>query len=166
MKDLGHPPETMPKTVVLDSLTELQRAEVMRRAGNIEGKFLTDVEAPEIRHWGQLLNQFTLMAHLFYQLPMHVNIVGLEDVQYGDRTIGEDPPIVGYRVALQGQAKRQFPAYAYTVMRLERAAKNLPYYNIGTTSSQVSRTKEQTGMLPKKVPDPTIPKLAKLLKGG
>lgn len=165
MESYSHPADQMPKTVIVDSLTELQRSEVMRRAGNTEGKFLTDVEAPQIQHWGQLLNQFTLLAHLFYQLPIHVMFVGLEDVQYGKRVVGQEAPITGYRLALQGQAKRQFPAYALTVMRLERAPKGAKEFNRGITSSSVSRTKEQTGYLPAIIPNPTLPKIAKLLGG-
>ena len=169
---LGHDKDTMPKTVVADSLTELQRSEVMRRAGNAAGVFLTDVEVPHPQQWGSLLNQFTLLAHLFFQLPLHIVFSGLETVDYGPHAVGEQAPIVGYRVALQGQAKRQFPAYALTVMRLERAAKGSktssgePVFNVGYTSGTKAKTKDQTGMLPDVIPNPTIPMLVKLLQGG
>lgn len=155
----------MPKTVVIDSLTELQRSEVMRRAGNPEGKFLVDVAAPEIRDWGSLLNQFTLLANLFYQLPYHVVFGGLESVDYGEHAVGETPPIEGYRMALQGQAKRQFPAYALTLLRLERAPRNSKAFNVAHTRSVKMATKDQTGMLPEKILNPTIPKIAKMLGG-
>lgn len=154
-----------PKTVVTDSLTELQRAEVMRRAGNPVGKFLTDVEAPLIQHWGQLLNQFTLLANKFYALPMHVVFLGLEDVDYAPRVVGQAPRATGYRLALQGSAQRQFPAYALTVMRLERAPRNSEVYAVGETKAIRAKTKEQTGRIPAKVLGPTIPMLARMLRG-
>ena len=154
-----------PKTVVIDSLTELQRAEVMRIAGNQPGRFVRDVEPPEIQHWGSLLNEFTLLAHLFYQLPYHLVFVGLEQTDYAKKVIGETRQAVGYRLALQGAAQKQFPAYALTVMRLDRAPANLEMHAIGYTYSVLSKTKEQTGMLPAKIGAPTIPKLAKLLLG-
>lgn len=157
-------PDEMPKTIAVDSLTELQRSEVMRRAGNPPGKFLTEIEPPQIQHWGSLLNQFTLLAHLFYNLPYHVVFTGLESVDYGKAPVGEMPPITGYRVALQGQAKRQFPAYALVVMRLERAAPNVKAFCRGLTRGRRSKTKEQTSVLPPKVFDPTIPMFAKLLQ--
>ena len=163
MLDRGY--EGLPKTVVVDSITELQRSEVMRRAGNQEGKFLVDVERPQIQHWGALLNQLTLLANLFFGLPIHIIFNGLESVDYGSAPVGEQPPIQGYRLALQGQAKRQFPAYAMTVMRLERAPKNSQgVFNIGYTSGYKAKTKEQTGFLPAKIPNPTIPQIVRWLR--
>lgn len=166
MQTAGHADDVMPRTIVIDSLTELQRSEVMRRAGNAPNKFLSDVEAPQIQDWGSLLNQFTLLAHMFYELPYHVIFSGLETVDFGKAVIGEQPQIVAYRVAMQGQAKRQFPAYAMTLMRLERAPLNSKAYCLGYTQAIRAKTKEQTGMIPAKIADPTIPKLAKLLRGG
>ena len=159
--------ENFPKTLVIDSTTELQRSEVMLKAGNPVDKFIRNVERPEIQHWGSLLNQFTLLAHLYYDLPMHVVFQGLEAVDYGHRTIGEAPRVVGRRLALQGQAQRQFPAYALTLMRLDRAARNVkpPAFNIGYTQAVTSKTKEQTGMIPAVIVNPTLPKLAAYLRG-
>lgn len=154
-----------PKTVVLDSITELQRAEVMRIAGNPPGKFIQELERPQIQHWGSLLNQFTLLAHLYFDLPYHIVFLGLEGVDFGPRVVGEAPSIVGYRLAMQGQAQRQFPAYALTLMRLERAPRNSKAFAAGYTQAVRSKTKEQTGKIPAKILDPTIPMLAKFLEG-
>ncbi len=165
MEANGHADDVMPRTLVIDSLTELQRSEVMRRAGNPPNKFLSDLQAPQIQDWGTLLNQFTLLAHMFYGLPYHVIFSGLETVDYGKAPIGEQAPVMGYRLAMQGQAKRQFPAYAMTLMRLERAPLNSNVYSIGYTQAIKAKTKEQTGLIPAKIPNPTIPKLAKLLRG-
>jgi len=155
-----------PKTVIVDSITELQRAEVLRIAGNTPGKFAQEVLPPEIQHWGRLLNEFTLLADLFYHLPMHVVFAGLEAVDFGTREVGKPPQVVGYRLALQGQAQRQFPAYALTLMRLDKAARNAKGYNVGYTRSSMAKTKEQSGMLPEKIPSPSIPLLAKMLRGS
>lgn len=148
----------MPKTLILDSLTELQRAEVMRRAGNKSGTFLTDIEPPQIQHWGTLLSQFTLLAKMLYDLPMHVVLTSLESVQLDMRE-----KIESRRPALQGSAKRLLPAYALTLMHLQRAARNMKGHNVGHTNSTVARSKDQTGMFPAKVVSPTIPLLVKLL---
>lgn len=161
----------MPKTVVVDSATELQRAEVLRLGGNLPNKFIRDVQPPEIREWGTLLNEFALLSRLFYALPMHVVFNCLEAVDYGRHKVGEAAPIVGYRIAMQGKAQRQFPAYALTLMRLERARGNVksasgaPVFTKGYTQSVRSKTKEQTGMIPAELANPTIPMLAKYLRG-
>ena len=155
-----------PKTFVMDSLTELQRAEVMRIAGNTPGKFLAEVEVPLIQHWGSLLNQFTLLPNLYYALPLNVAFLGLEAVDYAPRIVGQAPRVTGFRLALQGSAQRQFPAYALTVMRMERAARNANVYAVGYTRAIRAKTKEQTGCIPAKIPGPTIPMLAKMLREG
>jgi len=153
-----------PKTIVLDSLTELQRIEILRVGGNPADKLLRDVEPPQIQHWGSLLSQFTLLAHLYYQLPYHICFVGLEGVEYARHVVGETPRATGYRIALQGSAQRLFPAYALTVMRLERAPRGSGAFVLGHTRGTISKTKEQTGFFPAQILDPTIPALAKLLQ--
>lgn len=164
MESLGWDNDVMPKTVVLDSLTELQRSEVLRIAGNDESGLLTNVESPKINHWGDLLNQFTNLAHRFFLLPYHIVFSGLEKADFGSGPVGESPPIEGYRIALQGQAQRQFPAYAYLVMRLERSASS-SHYNIGYTQAVKSKTKQQYGPnIPPRIPDPSIPMLVRLLE--
>lgn len=157
-------PNGPPKTLIVDSLTELQRTEVLRVAGNPVDKFLTEIDPPQIQNWGQLLNQFTLLANKFYALPMHVVFLGLEDVDYAPRIVGQAPQVTGFRLALQGSAQRQFPAYALTVMRLERAPRNSQAYCVGHTRAIRAKTKEQSGCIPAKVVGPTIPMLVEMLR--
>lgn len=160
-----------PKTVVLDSTTELQRSEVLRRAGNPAGQFLTDVQPPEIQDWNTLLNQFSLLSQLFfdsnrqYDLKMHVIFFALEAIDYKQREKSLVKDVTGYRVALQGQAQDQVPANAYTVMRLVKAAPNVPYYNIGYTRQHLAHVKEQVGVFPAAIKGPTIPGMVRLLRG-
>jgi len=165
MKSVGHASDVMPKTVVVDSITELQATEVMRRAGNTIGSFKAELDMPEIRDWGKLKNQFTLLGDLFYKLPYHMVFCGLEETDYEETEIGKPPKVAGYRLALQGASQRLFPAYAMTIMRLERASvNNKGYFNKGTTDSSLSKVKEQTGKIPKIVYNPTIPQLVKCLE--
>lgn len=154
--------EGRPKTLVIDSVTELQRAEILRRAGNSPG-FQVDLAMPEIRDWGMLLNQFTLLGRLFWglNLPIHVVFTCLEAIQLDGKQ-----QVLSRNIALQGQAAYQLPAYALTVMRLTRAPANVKGYCIGHLSGGNAVVKDQTGRFPPKIVDPTIPKLAKLLEGG
>ncbi len=155
----------MPASVVLDSLTELQRTEVMRRAGNPENRFLTDVMAPQIGNWGELLNQFALLARLFYDtdLECHMVFLALEQTEYR-KVKGElEPQVAGYCPALQGQARDQFPAQALTLMRFVRAARNAKHHNIGITRAAKTASKEQTNAFPEKIEGPTIPLMVRLL---
>jgi len=147
-----------PKTVVIDSVTELQRREVLRIAGNNADAFKVEIEGPQIQHWGSLLSQFTLLAKMFYGLPMHVVFSLLETAQLNDKE-----KVVSVRPALQGSASRLLPAYALMLMRLERAARNVKAHAVGHINSSVARSKDQTGSLPGTIAGPTIPMLVSLL---
>jgi len=161
--DKAWPNEGRPKTLVLDSITELQRLEVMRRAGNDPEVFTQDLERPTIRNWGTLLDQFVLLARLFYDLQCHVIFTALERVDFDDKD-----KVTGHKIAMQGQASRQLPAYALTVMRLESAPRSMKdTFNVGYTVGHQSASKDQTGCLPAQIANPTVPKILwALAKGG
>jgi len=153
-----------PKTVVLDSITELQRLEILRRGGNSPNSFIAEVGRPQIQDWLKLLDQFVLLARIMFDLPFHVVFTALEHVQLDEKDL-----VQAHRIAMQGQARHQLPAYALTVMRLVKAAPNLKHFNEGLLSSRRSRVKDQTGALPSKAIGPTIPQMVALLhkdKGG
>jgi len=167
-------PNEMPRTVGVDSITEIQRDEVELIAGLKTGKLLDIEERPAIQDWGVLLLQFTKFARLWYALPYHMIFAGLEAVDYAPRARGPTGKVVGlgeprriakFRVALQGRAQREMPAYALLLMRLDQAPVNSTQYCVGTTRSPRAASKDQTGVrLPATIHGPTIPMLAGLLR--
>lgn len=160
-------PAEMPRTVAVDSVTEIQRTEVEIFAGLTPGDLLSVDGRPAIQDWGVLLQQFTKLARLWYALPYHMIFAGLEAVDYGPRAVGQAPKIVKYRLALQGAAQREMPAYALLQMRLDQAPPNANVYAVGTTRSARAASKDQTGVrLPATIAGPTIPGLVKMLQKG
>lgn len=151
------------RTLCLDSVTELQRSEVLRWAGNPLNKFLRELEYPSPRSWGNLLNQFALLGRMYYDasIPMHVVFGALEQTNYNP----EGTQVRGYKVALQGQSQDILPSYALTLMRLLRSP-DKEHFNVGVTTAVKAHSKEQTGKIPGVLQSPTIPKLAYLLEGG
>lgn len=164
-------PKEMPRTVAVDSITEIQRDEVELLA-ELEPGSLLDIEGrPRIQDWGVLLQQFTKFARLYYALPYHMIFAGLEAVDYLPRAkgegIGDARRVAKYRLALQGAAQREMPAYALLQMRLDQAPANSPHYSVGTTRSARAASKDQTGVnLPATIAGPTIPMLVDLLQKG
>lgn len=162
-----------PKGVTLDSITELQRTEAMRRAGVRMEEVQTDVPAPEIRDWGHLLHQFTLLGRLMYDspavFPYHVVFCALEMAEYDADKVTlatKDNRPTGFKPAMQGQAQDLVPAYALTLMRLVKAPRNVDYFNRGMTYEPRSASKDQSGRFPSTVNGPTIPKMVSMLQGG
>ncbi len=95
------------KTVILDSVTDLQRIiidEVTDRADTGPGD---PVGALGRQGFGQLLGRSLHLTRLFFDLPVHVLMTTLETIQDG-RAV----PL------LWGQASDEVPGYAYAVGRL------------------------------------------------
>jgi len=154
-----------PKLVAIDSLTELQRREIIRRAGGNPDRWLTDVPRPQIQDWGALLDQFSVLGRRFMDLDMHVILSCLEKVELDDQDRIHSSS--ARRVALQGQACVQVPAQALTVMRLTTVGRPKGAYTVGIcTATGVSVVKDQTGRLPARIENPTVAKVLKYLKGG
>lgn len=152
---------TFPKTMVLDSLTELQRDEVLRRGGNEPDRFSRDIQGLEIRDWGIMLNQFALLGRLWYELPMHVVFTALERVTFDDKD-----KLSSVSVAMQGQAADQFPGYAHLVIRLEAAPPNAKQFNVALLRAAKSLAKNQTAAkLPTRILGPTLPMIVRALGG-
>jgi hypothetical protein len=169
-------PNEMPRTVGVDSVTEIQRNEVELTAGLTPGMLLDIEGRPRIQDWGVLLQQFTKFARLWYALPYHMVFAGLEAVDYAPRPTGKSGTVLGigdarrvakYRLALQGAAQREMPAYALLQMRLDQAPAGVKAYNTGTTRSARAASKDQTGVgLPATIVGPTIPGLVAMLQKG
>lgn len=165
-----------PKGVTIDSVTELQRTEVMRRAGASDTEVQADVPAPKIQDWGKILHQFTLFGRLMFDspktFPYHVVMCALEMSVYDDKDeqgkdklnlSTKDISPSGYKVAMQGQSQDLVPAYALTLMRLTRAPRNVNAHARGLTYEPNAHTKDQSGRFPRRIDGPTIPKMVAML---
>lgn len=152
-----------PKTVCIDSVTEVQREQVLKRSGvSSMNELTTTFKVLRFEDWGTLLNQFVLFgnAHFKMGLPYHVVMTALAVPVYDEE---EEDSVVGYLPALQGQSKTQLPSTALTVMYLEQGG---PGYNVGylrTLRGKGVIARDNTGKFPPIINNPTIPLLVKYL---
>ena len=172
----GLPRDWFPKTLAIDSVTELQRLEVLRLGGNDHARLMQSVSAqmdlgrPRIQDWGTILNEFVLFGRSHYQLPMHVIMTCLEMTQHEDGD--EDKPLIGLP-AMQGQSAQLFPSTALSVMHLVQKPmgtrakvgdKVVPVYNEGYLRQHKHWfARDNTGLLPAVLPNPSAPLLVNII---
>jgi hypothetical protein len=160
-----------PKTVGIDSVTEIQRREVLRVAGNTlnDGVLPTDFIRPEIQQWGELLDQFILFGERYYKPPFHVIMTCLEETDQDVKN-----KIERRLPALHGKARELFSSTALTVMRMaqvpagtftEQWGHREEVYCKGYLRSTDGRdfARDNTGVFPAVLYNPTAPRMAQML---
>jgi len=99
------------KTVVLDGITEIQRMSFNEQRGIVgPGSFPTRVGRD---HFYNTLGQMTVMANLFYSLPLHVIMTALEATERDAKT-----DWIYHSPLLWGQSDVEVGGYAYVVARM------------------------------------------------
>lgn len=164
-----HPPY---RTLVIDSITEVQRYSFGTVTGNVRAGPGTIPAQVERQHFNKVLGQMTTFARLFFELPMHVILTSLER-EDKDETTG----LISYKPLIWGQSAGEVAGYAYLVARLVHRAKlqgkDLRLVEDGITDETVSVAlftptgkyvaKDQYGCMGPYMADPTIPKMLDLL---
>lgn len=165
-----HPPY---KTLVIDSITEVQRFSFGIVTGNSRTLPGTIPQSTEIQHFNKVLAQMVNFARLFYSLPMHVILTSLER-EDKDETTGT----ITYKPLLWGQSASEVSGYAYLVARLVHRAKlegktlrmmedaiNDQTVSVALFTPSVKYVaKDQYGCMGPFMADPTIPKMLTLLE--
>lgn len=141
------------KTVVIDSLTELQLLSieyVLEKAGK---------EVMEIQHWGRVLDSMRKFMREMTDLPYDVVFICREADERDERT-----GIVRTKPAMSGKFAEEAPAYVDICMRLhveeprtEADTTRTRYGMFQPTARYVA--KDRTGALPSVMKDPTAKKI-------
>lgn len=171
-----------PKTLAVDSITEIHRMEVMRLGGYVAPQKNQDVDLqsvgrPQIQDWGDILNEFMMFGDWhFQQIDYHVIMTCLQMTEYRtalDKKGNKVSIPMGTVPAMQGKAAEQLPSKALTVIHMKAkpvGGKTVqwgeaePLYCTG--SVRVSSTvfaRDHTGAFPVKMDNPTMPRMALLL---
>jgi hypothetical protein len=176
------PPDVVFQSVVIDTITEIQRIIIAELAGRpyiascVPMRTRVDMNDAHVTNpgeWGVILQRTINVVNLFYQLPMHVLLTSQERGDFDDAG-----KLVRYSPALQGQSSEQVPSYAEIVGRMVRRARR-PDDNalvaVESTSgdsvgvlqlAQAGKTsaKNQVDVrIPKEVADPTITKILDII---
>lgn len=161
------------KTLVIDSITEVQRFSFKMVTGNTKTGPGTIPQSTEIQHFNKVLGQMVTFAHLFFSLPMHVILTSLEREDKDDAT-----GTIMYKPLLWGQSGGEVAGYAYLVARLVHRAKlqgkDLRLVEDAISDDTVSVAlfrptgkyvaKDQYGCMGAYMADPTMSKLLDLLE--
>lgn len=153
------------KTVVLDSLTELQHLDmryIMKQAkSTAKDPDKVDIDVPSTREWGKSLEHTRAIVRAFRDLPCNTIITALAHTQKED---GQPDLIFP---SIPGKARNEIPGFMDIVGYL--FAKQ-----VGTKTErrlQLARTvrvsaKDRTGLLGDLIPDPTFPAIFDLVHKG
>lgn len=160
------------KTLVVDSITEVQRMSFNHVTGN-KSKGPGDIPGRvERQHFGSVLAQMVYFARLFLSLDMHVILTSLERRLENQVTGG-----VTHGPLIWGQSASEIAGYAYLVGRLVHRAKTekkvLKVMGDSINNDTVSVAlfkpsgnyvaKDQYGMGVNYMADPTITKILDLI---
>lgn len=176
---LAEPDCPLPKfrTIVLDSLTQVQRLS-LREITGATGQLPGDIpNATSYRDWGKTLGQLTLLADKYFELPIHVVVTALRKHQFAD---AEGTTM--FYPFFWGQSSTELPAYAEILGMLvntdslpiqkamgvkkaaDAAGAEVPYNVLITRGGRLHRAKWQgVRNPPEMVPNPTAAKLLQIM---
>lgn len=149
------------QTVVLDSLTEIQKfnmyqimAELIAKKGADDPK--VDADVPSMREWGKNLEQIRKFVRAFRDLQMHTIFTALakedKDQKTGARSI---KPSLSGKMADEVAAFLDIVAYYYVKEVTENEETISKRLLLSRKTAQVV-AKDRTGRLPMVVQDPTM----------
>lgn len=122
------------KTVIIDSITDVQRYAFAMLTGSTGARPGEAQAAVQIQHHNVVLGQMTTISRDFYRLPLHVIMTALEHEKQD--SIGT----LYFRPMLTGQAEGAVGAYAYAIGRCMHK---------GRIDQKLSRVLEEAKITPK-----------------
>jgi hypothetical protein len=152
-------------TVVLDSLSELQKFDLMQilETGSIERPGKVDPDVAGIREWGVTLEHMRKVVRLFRDLPMNTIFTALVNYMKDPRT-----GMYIKNPGLQGRAAAELPAFPdivlYYFSKEVKEVVNGEEVTVEKRIAQSKRTstvaaKDRTSLLPPAMRDPTMQKV-------
>jgi Cdc6-like AAA superfamily ATPase len=159
------------QTVVLDSLTEIQKfnmyqimADLIAKKGEDDPR--VDIDVPSMREWGKNLEQVRRFVRAFRDLPMHTVFTALAKSDKDQKTgIVSIKPSLSGKMADEVAAFLDIVAYYYVkdiVVEDETVARRL----LLTRKTSQHVAKDRSGMLPMVVESPTMKSLHELMKAS
>lgn len=155
------------KTVILDSLTEIQKFNMYQIMTDlVADKTDRDLDVPSMREWGKNLEQMRRFVRAFRDLPMNAIFTALKKDDKNDRTgmVTTKPSLSG-KLADEVAAFLDVVVYYYmkqVVVDGEKQDKRL----LLTTKTETIIAKDRTGQLPAVIEDPSMQKLFDFVNGN
>jgi hypothetical protein len=153
-----NPGEFVPRTVILDTLTELQKMNmnfIMTQLVDAEpDKY--DIDVPDIRRWGKNGEQIRKWVRRYRDLPLNV-IMCAHEIEDKDNMTG----LVSHKPQLSGKLSNEvagfFDIVTYLYVKTEdREGKMVPVRKLLTGHLEGFVAKDRSGALPLVIEDPTM----------
>lgn len=157
MEDHGY------QTVVLDSLTEIQKFsmyEIMRMVVKKDSD--RDPDVPSMREWGKNIEQIRKFVRAFRDLPMHTIFTALAKTDKDQRTgaVKTTPSLSG-KLANEVAGFLDIVGYQYNKVIDGQIRRFLL-----TTATDSQVAKDRSGLLPQVIEEPTMERLFNLALGN
>lgn len=155
--------ELLYKTVVLDSLTEIQKFSMnLIMSALVKEDPSRDLDVPGMREWGKNIEQVRRLVRGFRDLPMNTIFTALSSTARDART-GIDKTRPGLSGKLSGEVAGFVDIVGYLYIKVLDGQVNRLLL---TTSTDTQIAKDRSAKLPPVVEEPTMTKLYKLIYGG
>lgn len=144
------------KTVVLDSLTEIQKFSMYNIMDfTVKRDPDRDPDIPSMREWGKNIEQIRKLVRAFRDLPMHTIITALAKSDKDQKTgaVKTTPSLSG-KLANEVAAFLDIVGYQYTKVMDDELRR---FLLTATTDSQVA--KDRSGLLPAVIENPTMERI-------
>lgn len=144
------------KTVVLDSLTEIQKFSmynIMKRV--VAENSDRDPDIPSMREWGKNIEQLRLLVRAFRDLPMHTIFTALAKTDKDSKTgASRTKPYMSGKLADEVAAFVDIVGYQY----IKVVDSNLKRFLL-TSSHETFVAKDRSDNLPQTIEEPTMGKI-------
>lgn len=163
----GEPVETPRRyrTVIIDSLTEVQKLAMYQLLGITVGEHPLDVEpeSPQFKEWGSSAEMIRLLVRSFRDLPMHTIFVCSQSVDTDDKKKRFITPALPGKLANEVQGFLDVVGYYVAAPNESGEIKRRLYLQPGKTFQAKNRFPKFHGTY---IDDPTMEKLLDLHKGA
>lgn len=152
------------KTVILDSLTEIQKFNMYQIMEDLKTtRPDLDPDVPGMREWGKNLEQMRRFVRAFRDLPMNVVFTALKKDDKNDKTgMVTTMPSLSGKLAGEVAAFLDIVAYYY-VKQITIDGEKIDKRLLLTAKTETIIAKDRTRQLPQVIEDPTMQKLFDLI---
>lgn len=153
------------KTVVIDSLTEIQKFSMYNIMSNlVRGEPERDPDVPGLREWAKNIEQTRRLVRAFRDLPVNVIFTALARTDKDNKGIVTKKPYLSGKVADEVAAFLDIVCYLGVVPLSQEEGEGFRRLLL-TTSTDKLRAKDRTGLLPPILAEPTMQDVYNFLTG-
>lgn len=152
------------RTIIIDSLTEVQKLAMYQLLGITVGEHPLDVEPdnPQFKEWGSSAEMIRLLVRSFRDLAMHSLFVASQTIDSDDKKKRFRTPALPGKLANEVQGFLDVVGYLVAAPDEKGLIKRRLFLNPGQTFQAKNRFRKFTGNY---IDDPTMQKIMNLRKG-